>query len=188
LPAQCFETLTNLNRRFEFVLVAGVHPASSVIIPTLFIACSRNFSIAPSPPGARSTPPRLCSLPQHLRSQPASRQLNRPEQTRLVQKLAPRATLVKPPPPRAQLIRAPEWQPGTSRLLYMPYRTEVVGQLKGRLSDETLLPAEGQLYPIRFSLDLRSGGRPRLRRGERTRDASKSWWSATVCRASRSKI
>jgi hypothetical protein len=48
---------------------------------------------------------------------------------------APRAALVKLPPPRAALVRLPEWQPGTSRLLYMPYRLEVVGQLQGRLSE-----------------------------------------------------
>jgi hypothetical protein len=56
---------------------------------------------------------------------------------------APRAALVKLPPPRAALVRLPECQPGTSRLLYMPYRLEVVGQLQGRLSDETLLPQSG---------------------------------------------
>jgi hypothetical protein len=52
---------------------------------------------------------------------------------------------VKLPPPRAALVRLPEWQPGTSRLLYMPYRLEVVGLLKGTLASESLLPQSGNL-------------------------------------------
>jgi hypothetical protein len=89
---------------------------------------------ASQPPPQSSLPPvsipRTAAIPQR----PEPVQLRTP---------APRAALVKLPPPRAALVRLPEWQPGTSRRQYMPYRLEVVGQLQGRLSDETLLPQSG---------------------------------------------
>jgi hypothetical protein len=47
------------------------------------------------------------------------------------------------PAPRAALVRLPEWQPGTSRILYMPYGTEVVSVLRGYLNSESLLPRNG---------------------------------------------
>jgi hypothetical protein len=47
------------------------------------------------------------------------------------------------PAPRAQLVRLPEWQLGTSRILYMPYGTEISATLKGYLGSEALLPQSG---------------------------------------------
>ena len=56
---------------------------------------------------------------------------------------APRATLVKLPPPRAQLVRLPEWKFGEERQLIMPYGLKVLGRYKGRLDAEWMLPASG---------------------------------------------
>jgi hypothetical protein len=56
---------------------------------------------------------------------------------------APRAVLVRMPPPRAELIRLPEWRIGDERLLTMPYRLEVLATYKGRLESETMLPVAG---------------------------------------------
>ena len=58
---------------------------------------------------------------------------------------APRATLVKLPPPRAQLIRLPEWRVGEERQLLMPYGLKVLGRLKGCLAAEWMLPQEGNV-------------------------------------------
>ena len=58
------------------------------------------------------------------------------EQTR-----APRAELLKLPPPRAQLVRLPEWKLSEERQLIMPYGLKVLGRYKGRLDAEWTLPA-----------------------------------------------
>jgi len=58
---------------------------------------------------------------------------------------APRAALVKLPPPRAQLIRLPEWRVGEERQLLMPYGLKVLGRLKGCLAAEWMLPQEGNV-------------------------------------------
>jgi hypothetical protein len=56
---------------------------------------------------------------------------------------APRAVLVKLPPPKAQLVRVPEWKVGEERELLMPYGIKVTGRLKGQLAGEWMLPASG---------------------------------------------
>ena len=63
-----------------------------------------------------------------------------------MQKPAPPATLVQLPPPKAQLVRVPEWHLGTSRLLRLSdvESIEVRGVLKGRLSDVAWLPPKRQ--------------------------------------------
>src|SRR5262249_17853919 len=57
------------------------------------------------------------------------------------QRRAPRAALVKLPPPRAQLISLPEWKVGETRPLTMPYNLEVLATYKGQLGSESMLPA-----------------------------------------------
>src|SRR5215469_11672878 len=57
--------------------------------------------------------------------------LARAQQTR-----APRAVLVKLPPPRAELVRLPEWRLGEERQLLMPSGLKVLGRYKGRLFSE----------------------------------------------------
>ncbi len=54
-----------------------------------------------------------------------------------------RATLRRLPVPRAILWKLPEWRIGERRGMLMPYGLEVVGQLKGRVDDEGLLPVDG---------------------------------------------
>ena len=58
---------------------------------------------------------------------------------RLVRAPAPRATLIKLLPPRAHLVKVPEWQPGQARIMRMPYddNLEVRGVLKGYLGSES---------------------------------------------------
>jgi hypothetical protein len=56
---------------------------------------------------------------------------------------APRAALVKLPPPRAQLIRLPEWRIGEERCVMMPYGLEVAARLKGKLLSAGMLPMSG---------------------------------------------
>jgi hypothetical protein len=46
---------------------------------------------------------------------------------------APRAALVKLPPPRAQLVRLPEWRVGETRPVLMPYNLEVSATYGGQL-------------------------------------------------------
>ena len=57
--------------------------------------------------------------------------------------LAPRAQLLKLPPPRATLVALPEWHVGETRRLLMPYGLEVVGRLRGHSEDELYLPTSG---------------------------------------------
>jgi hypothetical protein len=57
--------------------------------------------------------------------------------------VAPRATLLKLPPPRAVLVRLPQWRIGGERLVMMPYGLEVVARLKGRLPSTDSLPISG---------------------------------------------
>ena len=59
------------------------------------------------------------------------------------QRTAPRATLVKLPPPKAQLVRLPEWRVGETRPVMMPYNFEVLATYKGRLGSESMLPSSG---------------------------------------------
>ena len=54
-----------------------------------------------------------------------------------------RATRWRLPVPRAILWKLPEWRIGERRGMLMPYGLEVVGQLKGRVDDEGLLPVDG---------------------------------------------
>jgi hypothetical protein len=56
---------------------------------------------------------------------------------------APRATLVKLPPPRAVLVRLPQWRIGEERPVVMPYGLEVAARLKGKLPSTDMLPASG---------------------------------------------
>ena len=56
---------------------------------------------------------------------------------------APRATLVKLPPPGAQLVRLQEWRIGEQRPVTLPYNVEVLTTYKGRLPAEWMLPASG---------------------------------------------
>jgi hypothetical protein len=58
-------------------------------------------------------------------------------------KAAPRATLVKLPPPRAQLISLPEWKPGETRPVMMPYNLEVLATYRGQLQSQDMLPSSG---------------------------------------------
>ena len=56
---------------------------------------------------------------------------------------APRTAPVKLPPPKAQLVRLPEWRVGETRPVTMPYNLEVLATLKGRLDAEWMLPTSG---------------------------------------------
>ena len=56
---------------------------------------------------------------------------------------APRAELVRLPPPRAQLIRLPEWRIGEERSVTMPYGVKVAARLKGKLVSTDMLPMFG---------------------------------------------
>jgi hypothetical protein len=56
---------------------------------------------------------------------------------------APRGTLVKLPPPRAVLVRLPQWHTGEERPVMMPYGLEVEARLKGRLPSTDVLPISG---------------------------------------------
>jgi hypothetical protein len=56
---------------------------------------------------------------------------------------APQATLVKLPPPRAILVRLPQWHIGEVRPVKMPYGLEVEARLKGRLPSTDVLPMTG---------------------------------------------
>jgi hypothetical protein len=56
---------------------------------------------------------------------------------------APRAILVKLPPPRAQLIRLPQWKVGEERELLMPNGPSVLGRLRGKLASIDMLPSNG---------------------------------------------
>jgi hypothetical protein len=56
---------------------------------------------------------------------------------------APRAELLRLPPPRAQLIRLPEWRIGEERPVMMPYGVEVAARLKGKLPSAGMLPMFG---------------------------------------------
>ena len=56
---------------------------------------------------------------------------------------APRATLIKLPPPRAVLVRLPQWRIGEERPMMMPYGLEVSALLKGRLPSTDMLPMSG---------------------------------------------
>jgi len=47
------------------------------------------------------------------------------------------------PPPRAQLIRLPEWRIGEERPVMTPYGLEVSARLKGKLPSADMLPASG---------------------------------------------
>jgi hypothetical protein len=56
---------------------------------------------------------------------------------------APRATLVKLPPPRAVLVHLPQWRIGEERPVMMPYGVEVTAVLKGKLPSADMLPMAG---------------------------------------------
>jgi hypothetical protein len=56
-----------------------------------------------------------------------------------------KAQLVKLPPPRAQLIRLPEWKIDESHPVILPYGTEVLAALRGYLGSETQLPRVGHV-------------------------------------------
>jgi K+ potassium transporter len=56
---------------------------------------------------------------------------------------ASQATLVKLPPPRAVLVRLPQWHVGEERPVMMPYGLEVEARLKGRLPSTDGLPMSG---------------------------------------------
>jgi hypothetical protein len=56
---------------------------------------------------------------------------------------APRAVLVKLPPPRAELVRIPEWRIGETRSVMMPYGLVASATYRGRLGAETELPQSG---------------------------------------------
>jgi hypothetical protein len=56
---------------------------------------------------------------------------------------APRAVLVKLPPPRAMLVRLPEWKIGEQRPVMMPYNLEVLAAYKGQLQSLDMLPSSG---------------------------------------------
>jgi hypothetical protein len=46
-------------------------------------------------------------------------------------------------PPRAQLVRLPEWRIGEQRPVLMPYNLQVLATLKGRLQSQDVLPSSG---------------------------------------------
>jgi hypothetical protein len=56
---------------------------------------------------------------------------------------APRAVLVKLPPPKAHLVRLPECKVGERRPVMMPYNVEVLATYKGQLAAEWMLPSSG---------------------------------------------
>jgi hypothetical protein len=60
--------------------------------------------------------------------------------------------LVKLPPPRAQLVRLPEWKLGEEWQLIMPYGLKVLGRYKGRLDAEWMLPAGGNAIGDRWAI------------------------------------
>jgi hypothetical protein len=53
--------------------------------------------------------------------------------------------LIKLPPPRAQLVRLPEWRIGEQRPVMMPYNLEVLATYRGRLGSENMLPSSGNM-------------------------------------------
>jgi hypothetical protein len=59
------------------------------------------------------------------------------------QATAPRAALVKLPPPRARLISLPEWKPGETRSVMMLYNLEVLATYRGQLQSQDMLPSSG---------------------------------------------
>jgi len=56
---------------------------------------------------------------------------------------APRAALVKLPPPTAQLVRLPEWKLGETRPVTMPCNLEVLATYRGQLQSQDMLPLSG---------------------------------------------
>ena len=56
---------------------------------------------------------------------------------------APRAEVVRLPPPRAQLMRLPEWHIGEDRSLMMPYGLQVAARLRGKVLSTDRLPMSG---------------------------------------------
>jgi hypothetical protein len=70
----------------------------------------------------------------------------------IAQPVAPRAMLVKLPPPRAKLIRLPEWRIGESRAVLLPYGVQAIATYKGRLSSEAMLPAGGNAIGDAFAV------------------------------------
>jgi hypothetical protein len=66
-----------------------------------------------------------------------------PRSERAAAPYAPRATLVKLPPPRAVLVRLPQWRTGEERPVMMPYGLEVAALLKGKLPSTDMLPMSG---------------------------------------------
>jgi hypothetical protein len=74
---------------------------------------------------------------------PAVDQKPTPRSGPAVAPYAPRATLVKLPPPRAVLVRLPQWRIEEQRPVMMPYGLQVAARLKGRLPSADLLPRSG---------------------------------------------
>jgi hypothetical protein len=47
------------------------------------------------------------------------------------------------PPPKAQLVRLPEWKVGETQPVLMPYNLEVLATYKGKLASQSMLPVNG---------------------------------------------
>jgi hypothetical protein len=103
-------------------------PAVKAVVEAAAKATIAHLQPTPTPGPSVSRPESSARAPEEL---------FRPATT------APRAVLVKLPPPRAELVRLPEWRIGEERPVMMPYNLEVRATYKGRLGSEKLLPLEG---------------------------------------------
>jgi hypothetical protein len=84
---------------------------------------------------AQQTEPQASTVP--------GAQLEQPAATPPHIAVAPRAELLRLPPPKAQLVRLPEWRVGEERPVMMPYGLEVTARLKGKLTSTDMLPTSG---------------------------------------------
>jgi hypothetical protein len=89
-------------------------------------------------PGASLEQPSSAATPTQIAAAPLAQ---RPQLA--VAPYAPRAELVRLPPPRAQLIRLAEWRIGEERSVTMPYGLKVAARLRGKLVSSDMLPMFG---------------------------------------------
>jgi len=93
---------------------------------------------ASTAPGASLEQPASAATPSQIAAAPLAQ---RPKLA--VAPYAPRAELVRLPPPGAQHIRLPEWRIGEERSVTMPYGLKIAARLKGKLVSTDMLPVSG---------------------------------------------
>ena len=94
-------------------------------------------------PGRHETPQTAAMPKPTLTARPAQIASPPPTPALAAAATAPRGTLVKLPPPRAVLVRLPQWHIGEQRPVMMPYGLEVAALLKGKLPSRDMLPMSG---------------------------------------------